>query len=154
MAVDSIFMMPQLGILSTIHAKAAIEVFEKDCLIHLGTCIAPVGPQKPDVPVLTYECFLPNEKIEGKLMPGELKMIPVPFEQVDVKLSPSKGIDIGVGKNEMLTTQIYGGVVGIILDGRGRQPFNLSNISKERIQNLATWSEAANEYPTRGLSDG
>jgi hypothetical protein len=40
LAVDSIFMMPQLGILSTIHPKAAVEVFEKDCLIRLGTCIA------------------------------------------------------------------------------------------------------------------
>ena len=37
LAVDSIFMMPQLGVLSTVHAKAAVEVFEKDCLIYLGT---------------------------------------------------------------------------------------------------------------------
>ena len=29
LAVDSIFMMPQLGVLSTIHEQAAIEVFEK-----------------------------------------------------------------------------------------------------------------------------
>ncbi|MGB2989555.1 MAG: glutamate mutase L, partial [Candidatus Zixiibacteriota bacterium] len=40
LAVDSIFMMPQLGVLSTVHAKAATQVFDKDCLIHLGTCIA------------------------------------------------------------------------------------------------------------------
>ena len=87
-------------------------------------------------------------------MPGELRMIPVPYEKVEVKLSPAKGMDVGAGKNEMLTTQIYGGIVGIILDGRGRQPFNLSNISKERIQNLQIWSDATNEYPTLGLSDG
>ena len=42
-AVDSIFMMPQLGVLSTFHEKAALEVFHKDCLIHLGSCIAPIG---------------------------------------------------------------------------------------------------------------
>jgi len=39
LAVDSIFMMPQLGVLSEVHAKAATEVFNKDCLIHLGTCV-------------------------------------------------------------------------------------------------------------------
>ena len=39
-AVDSIFMMPQLGVLSSIHPEAAVEVFNKDCLIRLGTCIA------------------------------------------------------------------------------------------------------------------
>ena len=43
LAVDSIFMMPHLGVLSTVHPDAATEVFEKDCLIRLGTCIAPVG---------------------------------------------------------------------------------------------------------------
>ena len=37
LAVDWIFMMPQLGILSTIHAKAAMNVFDRDCLIKLGT---------------------------------------------------------------------------------------------------------------------
>ena len=42
-AVDSIFMMPHLGVLSTIHPAAATEVFEKDCLVRLGTCVAPVG---------------------------------------------------------------------------------------------------------------
>ena len=81
-------------------------------------------------------------------MPGELKLIPVPHEPVQVKLFPAKGLDVGAGKNELLTTKIYGGVVGIILDGRGRRPFTLSNIPEERIQNLSTWSEATNEYPT------
>ena len=46
LAVDSIFMMPQLGVLTEVCPKAATEVFEKDCLIHLGTCVAPVGKAK------------------------------------------------------------------------------------------------------------
>ena len=148
LTVDSIFMMPQLGILSTIHARAAIEVFEKDCLIHLGTCIAPVGPQKRGNPVLTYECYLPNEKLVGTLMPGELKLIPVPYESVEVKLNPGKGLDVGAGRNEVFITIVYGGVVGIIMDGRGRRPFNFSETSEERVLNLSKWSEATNEYPT------
>jgi len=147
LAVDSIFMMPQLGILSTIHPKAAVEVFEKDCLIRLGTCIAPVGRTKPDQVVLQYEISLQNERIGGELMFGELKLIPAPFEPIRIKLTPDKGLDIGAGKNEILETEVYGGVVGIILDGRGRQPFNLSKDIKQRMQNLHTWSEATNEYP-------
>ena len=147
LAVDSIFMMPQLGILSTIHPKAAVEVFEKDCLIRLGTCVAPVGKTKPDQRVLQYEINLSNERIGGELMAGELKLIPAPFEPIRIKLTPDKGLDIGAGKNEILETEIYGGVVGIILDGRGREPFNLSNDRRERIYNLNTWSEATNEYP-------
>ena len=147
LAVDSIFMMPQLGILSTIHTKASVEVFKKDCLIRLGTCVAPVGPQKPDSPVLNYECLLLNEKLEGTLMPGELKLIPASHELVEVKLNPGKGLDIGAGKNEKLITKVFGGVVGIILDGRGRQPFILSNDPEERVRNLSKWSEAIEEFP-------
>ena len=147
LAVDSIFMMPQLGILSTIHPKAAVEVFEKDCLIRLGTCIAPVGKTKAGQAVLQYEINLPNERIGGELMFGELKLISAPFEPRMIKLTPGKGLDIGAGKNEILETEIYGGVVGIILDGRGRGPFNLSKDRRERIYNLNTWSEATNEYP-------
>ncbi|MFQ6061319.1 MAG: glutamate mutase L, partial [Thermoplasmata archaeon] len=43
LAVDSIFMMPHLGVLSAVHEEAATEVFERDCLIHLGTAVAPKG---------------------------------------------------------------------------------------------------------------
>jgi uncharacterized protein (TIGR01319 family) len=147
LAVDSIFMMPQLGILSTIHSEAAVEVFEKDCLIRLGTCIAPVGKTKQDHTVLQYEIYLPNEKITGELISGELKLLPVPYEPIKVHLTPGKGLDVGAGKNESLETTIFGGVVGIILDGRGRQPFNLKNDTKLRVQDLIKWSENTDEYP-------
>ena len=49
-----------------------LEVFEKDCLVRLGTCIAPVGEQKLDAPVLKYELLLPNEKIEGQIYSNEI----------------------------------------------------------------------------------
>ncbi len=147
LAVDSIFMMPQLGILSTIHPRAAVEVFEKDCLIRLGTCIAPVGKTKMEQTVLQYEFIFPNERVGGELMFGDLKLIPAPFEPFRVKLTPGKGLDIGAGNNEVLETKVYGGVVGIILDGRGRQPFNLPQQPDQRIQNLYRWSKASDEYP-------
>ena len=54
LAVDSIFMMPQLGVLAHVDKKefsedarkAALEVFHKDCLIRLGTCITPYWKSK------------------------------------------------------------------------------------------------------------
>ena len=147
LAVDSIFMMPQLGILSTIHPKAAVEVFEKDCLIRLGTCIAPVGKAKSDQVMLQYEISLPDQRIAGDLKFGELKLIPAPFEPLQAKFTPGKGLDIGAGKNEVLETNIYGGVVGIILDARGRQPFNLIDNTEDRVSQLKEWSEETDEYP-------
>ena len=147
LAVDSIFMMPQLGILSTIHPAAAVEVFEKDCLIRLGTCIAPVGKAKSDQVMLEYEFIFPDERVGGELMFGDLKLISAPFEPLQVRLTPGKGLDIGAGKNEVLDTKVSGGVVGIILDGRGRQPFNLTENTENRVLQLKEWSEETDEYP-------
>ncbi|MCH7613286.1 MAG: glutamate mutase L [Candidatus Marinimicrobia bacterium] len=155
LAVDSIFMMPQLGVMANIQKedlaeearKAAIEVFEKDCLIRLGTCIAPVGAAKSGATVLTAELTLPGGSTEThEIQLGEIVRIEVPYEPVKAKLTPGKGMDIGAGKNETIETTIYGGVVGIILDGRGR-PMPISTDPKQRISDLTKWSAAVQEYP-------
>ena len=80
-------------------------------------------------------------------MAGEMKLIDIPYEEVEIKLIPGKGLNIGAGKNEPLISKVYGGEVGIILDGRGRQPFQLSEDTEERIKNLSTWSIESKEFP-------
>ena len=155
LAVDSIFMMPQLGVLVNIDQqdlaenahKAALEVFNKDCLVHLGTCIAPVGNAKPGALMLTGELTMPdgsNQQVE--LHQGQLLSIPADHEAINATLRPAKGFDIGAGKSEEISTIIYGGVVGLVFDGRGR-PFNLPVEKDKRIEDLTAWSNAMNEYP-------
>lgn len=155
LAVDSIFMMPQLGVLANIDKKdiaesarkAAVEVFKKDCLIRLGTCIAPVGKSKPGKTILTLELTLPDgNAIKHELKTGELIKIDAPYEPMEAILTPSRNMDIGAGKGEVINTKIYGGQVGILLDGRGR-PFELPKINSERIAKLQEWSKVVNEYP-------
>ena len=147
LAVDSIFMMPQLGVLSTVHPKAAIEVFEKDCLIRLGTCIAPIGYQKKGDIVLEYKINDNQNISSGKLMSGGIKLLKIPYKKIKATFVPGRGLDVGAGINEPLNREINGGVVGIILDGRGRKPFILPKNSKERIECLLNWSEEVGEYP-------
>ncbi|TRO47001.1 methylaspartate mutase, partial [Candidatus Bathyarchaeota archaeon] len=38
---DSVFMMPHLGVVSTVHRDAAWQIFDLDCLVRLGTIVAP-----------------------------------------------------------------------------------------------------------------
>ena len=155
LAVDSIFMMPQLGVLANIDQKelaenarkAALEVFNNDCLIRLGTCIAPVGNAKPGALMLTTELTMPdgsNQQVE--LHQGELFSMAAEYEAIKATFRPAKGFDIGGGKSEKISTIIYGGVVGLVFDGRGR-PFNLPVEKDKRIENLNAWSNALNEYP-------
>ena len=68
-------MMPQLGVLSSIHPEALPEVFNKDCLIRLGTCIAPVGNYAKDKEILKYKIKTSKENLEGELHCGEIKLI-------------------------------------------------------------------------------
>jgi len=156
LAVDSIFMMPQLGVLSTLHEKAATEVFEKDCLIHLGTCVAPVGEAKKGSEILEYAIDLPGGKVTGKLHFGEIKKfeLGVGEDGLPLKaravLEPSRGFDVGRGRGDKRETELHGGVVGIILDGRGR-PFILPEDNEERVESLKTWMKELNVYPGEAL---
>jgi uncharacterized protein (TIGR01319 family) len=166
LSVDSIFMMPQLGVLSTVHTKAAVEVFNKDCLIHLGTCIAPAGELKVDYSsttrreekeILKYKFHMPNgETIEGTLKYAEMKKFPLGFDEKGIPLKakailePLRGFDVGAGKGTKVEKEISGGVTGIILDGRGR-PFNVPVDDKIRVQKLKEWMLALDIYTKEAL---
>ncbi|HDH96942.1 MAG TPA: methylaspartate mutase [Proteobacteria bacterium] len=149
---DSIFMMPHLGVLAQVHPKAAVEVFEKDCLIYLGTCIAPSGLSKEGKEILEYEIHLPGGRVEkGVLKFGEVRLIPLDVGETALfKGKPAKGFDLGRGKGNGVEQEIWGGTVGILLDGRGR-PLVLPKDDDTRIKKLVEWLTAWEVYPPDAL---
>jgi uncharacterized protein (TIGR01319 family) len=135
LAVDSIFMMPQLGVLSTVHPEAAAQVFDRDCLIRLGSCIAPVGQGKEGEPCLTIEY---NGKSETFKV-GEIRVLPMGVgETMEAVLKPTRGFDVGAGKGRSREVRLEGGVVGIIVDARGR-PLQLPSDDALRRRKLIEW---------------
>lgn len=141
LAVDSIFMMPQLGILSTVHPEAAAQVFERDCLIKLGDSIAAIGPGTQ--PGLAFSVTMDGQEIP--VQAGELKVIPLELnEKKTVSLRPGKGWNVGAGRNKALeNVTVEGGVVGLVLDGRGR-PLVLPAGVDQRNAKLNEWLKAFN----------
>ena len=155
LAVDSIFMMPQLGVLAGVDKKdlkeearkAALEVFHKDCLIRLGTCISPIGKSKIGDLVLTAEVSIPDQDMQSfQIYKNDFIRIKAPYEPLDVTLKPGKNMNIGAGIGESVHTKIFGGEVGIVFDGRDR-PINIPTDPEERLEALKNWSNAINEYP-------
>jgi uncharacterized protein (TIGR01319 family) len=149
LAVDSIFMMPQLGVLSTVHPKAATEVFRKDCLIHLGTCISPIGTAKQ----YGAECLRANIRFDsGKteavtIKYGEIARVPLGVnETAEVSMDVSRSFDLGEGKGKRAVRKVDGGTTGIIFDCRGR-PFSLPSDDKERVTKLKEWQDILDVYP-------
>ena len=147
LAVDSIFMMPQLGVLASVHEKAATEVFNKDCLLRLGTCIAPVGSVKPGKDFVTVKLELPEGKVFNQAIPfGDMILIEAPYTPVKAEIIPVRGVDVGDGPGNAIRTTVYGGLVGIIIDARGRNPFMLPANLAERVKKLQVWSQAVKEF--------
>lgn len=157
LSVDSIFMMPQLGVLTEVQPKAATEVFEKDCLIHLGTCVAPKGQVKKAGPVMKYKIDLPTGTVSGTLDYLEMKKFELGIQENGLPMKahavfePERNFDLGNGPGAKVEREINGGVVGVILDGRGR-PFDLSSLSdNERVENLKKWMLELDIYPQTSL---
>jgi hypothetical protein len=138
LAVDSIFMMPQLGVLASVLPEAAMEVFRRDCLIPLGTVISPVGRVRAGEVVLEWE--IGDQR--GELKAGEMQLLPLAMgEKVEAALTPRRGFDVGEGKGRRWTGSVSGGTVGVILDGRGR-PLDLPASEAERMAKMEEWVRA------------
>jgi uncharacterized protein (TIGR01319 family) len=138
LTVDSIFMMPHLGVLSEHFYQAAKEVFEYDCIVKCGHCIAPVGTAKEgEVAVRIH-----GEGVHESVLAGQIKVIPAARgEFKDLTIEPGKGFDVGKGKGQTVQAKLEGGTVGIIVDARGR-PFTLPADNATRIAKLREWLQA------------
>jgi hypothetical protein len=148
MAVDSIFMMPHLGVLSTRYPAVATEVFEKDCMIRLGTTVAPWGDGKAGQPAFTARIKFSGGREEAHTLNyGDLLLLPLGVgEEAEAHLEPSKHLDFGEGKGHAATRTLKGGVVGVLLDARGRRPFRLPADRARRVEALRRWNRAVDMY--------
>jgi uncharacterized protein (TIGR01319 family) len=145
LAKDSIFMMPHLGVLAEVHPRASLEVFERDCLIHLGTCVAPKGADKPGRPCFRFAVRGGGHE-SGEMNVGDLRLIPLADgETASVAIEPARGFDCGAGPGKAVEREVRGGTVGLILDARGRP----LAVPDDRLQSQALvtrWVEALHVY--------
>ncbi len=152
MMQDSVFMMPHLGVLSTVYREAAWNIFDKDCLLRLGTSIAAKGQAKFGEPVMEIDITMPDGKvINEKMMLGDLKLIKLgEDEEAKVVVRPEKLYDIGAGPGEELEATVQGGVAGLLLDARGR-PLYFPEEDSTRKELLLKWFKATDMYDEEAL---
>jgi uncharacterized protein (TIGR01319 family) len=148
LSVDSIFMMPHLGVLSTINEQAATDVFVRDCMIYLGTCIAPIGQGKEGDLCADYEIAFPDGRlVKDQLAFGELRLFALEHGmKANITLRPAKSVNIGTGAGAAMTREVMGGAVGLLLDGRGR-PLQFPAEQSARVAALKKWFNAVGLYP-------
>jgi uncharacterized protein (TIGR01319 family) len=154
LAVDSIFMMPQLGILSSVHPKASMQVFDRDCLIKLGSAIAPAGPSgsaKDGDQCVKVELEFDGKTVVEEVPYGSMKLIALEDgKKAKAVIHPARQFDVGKGFGHALETTVSGGVVGLTIDCRGRV-FDVPEDKVLRNKKLVEWFRAMNLYPEESL---
>jgi uncharacterized protein (TIGR01319 family) len=145
---DSVFMMPHLGVLSTVYRDAAWNIFDKDCLVRLGTNIAPKGRISQGNEVMKVSWTAQDgSDFQETVRGGEIKRIKLPDGvEVDALVEPARGLDVGAEPGQSLEAKVMGGIGGVILDGRGR-PIQLPDEAEARRALLREWFAVLEMYP-------
>jgi uncharacterized protein (TIGR01319 family) len=129
LAVDSIFMLPHLGVFSSVHPVAAQEIFERDCIVYIGVAVVPVYSKSANDGDILAEIFLDNVKI-GQVIAGQVVCFKSNGDSEGVlRVEPKRrDVNLGAGLGQAAERKVRLGNEGIIADGRNR-PFNPSSFS-------------------------
>lgn len=145
MVLDRTMLISQLGAVATVAPIAAVQVNENDAVMHrLGTCVVPFGALPPGQLAIKVGIEYSNgRQVTVDVMTGSLEIIPLRVnEQALLTLYPSPTVDVGLGPGERARAaeEIDGGLVGLVIDARGR-PLTFPNDEAERQARLLQWMQ-------------
>lgn len=146
LVLDKTMLISQLGAVATVAPIAAVQVNEFDAVSHrLGTCVIPFGNMKPgEVAVRVGLEYANGQQVNLDVMAGSIEVLPLGInEQALLTLFPAPNVDVGLGPGERARAaeEIDGGLLGLIIDARGR-PLNLPTEETERQARLLQWNQA------------
>jgi MutL protein len=146
LVLDRTMLISQLGAVATVAPVAAVQVNENDAVTHrLGTCVIPFGTMpQGEVAIRVGIEYTNGRQLTVDVITGTIEVIPLRAnEQALLSLFPAPTVDVGLGPGERARAaeEIDGGLVGLIIDARGR-PLNLPTNEKERQARLLQWMQA------------
>lgn len=146
LALDCTMLIPQIGAVAMVAPVAAVQVNENDAITHrLGTCVVPFGTIPQGQTALRVDIqYTDGRQVTVDVKGGSIEVIPLrAHEQALLSLFPVPGVDVGLGPGERARAaeEIDGGLLGLIIDARGR-PLALPPDKLERQARLVQWMEA------------
>lgn len=158
LALDTTMLIPPLGNLARHQGAAAAYIFDRDCLVWLGTAIVVHGAPQAAGRSANAEAAQGNavtitvERQQGgtetvEVPYGTIRVVPLrPGQRAALTVKPAAGFSVGSGEpGKPLKTQagqeVKGGLVGLIIDARGR-PLNLPADSTARRTATRAWYTA------------
>jgi hypothetical protein len=145
LVIDRPMLITQLGAVATVAPVTAVQVNENDAVTHrLGTCVVPFGAIRPGQLALRIELEYSNGRQQQvDVMGGTIVVVPLRMdEQALLSLFPTAEVDVGLGLGERARAaeEIDGGLIGLIIDARGR-PLILPTDNAERQARLRQWAQ-------------
>jgi uncharacterized protein (TIGR01319 family) len=132
LTVDSVFMLPHLGLFSSIHSEAAKEIFTKDCLVPICHTMVPVYNSKKHRDKDLCSVLVSGKEV-AQCKRGEMLLLESVHGDVELTFVPSsKWVNLGNGFGKSLTTSATISGEGLLLDGRNR-PIELPKTQSERV---------------------
>jgi uncharacterized protein (TIGR01319 family) len=141
LALDQNNMLSALGAISERNPLLTVQIIESSTFLNLGTVIAPVGTARIGTPILRVTL----SRADGRTSTRDIKygtIVPLPVEsgeKVSLHLRPFNRFDIGMGgPGKSGKVNAVGGVLGVIIDARGR-PLPFSADMKKNTARNASW---------------
>jgi hypothetical protein len=141
LAVDKVGLTAPMGAAAMVNPMAAAEIMERDALLNLGTVVAPVGTAREGETALSFKIEYDDERsLQVEVPYGSLEVIPLPSgHTANLELRPTRRFDVGLGtKGQAGTTKVEGGLIGIIIDARGR-PLPLAEDPEQQREKMQRW---------------
>jgi uncharacterized protein (TIGR01319 family) len=141
LVLDQLRLVAPLAAVAMLNPLAATQVAERDALQNLGTVVAPVGTAREGDVALTFRiAYDDGRSLEVEVPYGSLEVVPLATGQTaDLELRPTRRFDVGLGvRGQAGTTRVEGGVLGIIIDARGR-PLPIPQDPAEQREKMQRW---------------
>lgn len=132
-----------LGAAAAMNPTLVVQVIEAN-MLNLGAVISPIGNARPGTPILRLMAtFADGNETKLEVKYGNLEVLPVPLGQaVDLRLQPLHRFDIGMGgPGRGGRLRMVGGILGLVIDARGRPILQHSNASRrQELMNKWLWT--------------
>jgi hypothetical protein len=138
--IDQNNLLPLLGAAAESNQLLPVQVLESGAFMSLGTIVSVISSASYGLPVLrarlTYE---DGTEARAEVKFGGLEILPLAMGQTArLTLQPLQRSDIGNGPGRNAAVQVAGGVMGVVIDARGR-PLTLPEDPVRRRELLKKW---------------
>jgi hypothetical protein len=138
--LDQNNLLPLLGAAAEFNQLMPVQVLESGAFLSLGTIVSVISAASYGLPVLrarlTYE---DGSEANAEVKFGGLEILPLALGQTArLTLQPMQRSDIGNGPGRNATLEVAGGVMGVVIDARGR-PLALPEDPVRRRELIKKW---------------